>query len=518
MTQVLDSSILGKITEADNLPSLPAVALQVLRLIREEDVAVTEIAHTIEKDPALSAKILKVVNSPLFGMPNNVSSLPQAMVVLGLRTLKIMVLSFSMVNELGSKRNDGFDHELFWKRSITTAVSSRLLAEKCDPGVREEAFAAGLLADLGILAAIECARAEYQPVLDAYHQEERSLQAVEFEKLGVTHAEISAALLSGWKLPEDLTNAARHHHDEEAPEVDANGHFLTRLVWAAAKVSDLFCNDIPLGDLPAVKDTIAQALNGAIKSGGMSISSEDLDTILDQVDQHVRQTAEQISLEIGATTSYEELRAAAMAQLAQLSMSAELDLAEASRKAAEAQQEIVTLSGEKEALAHTALTDELTQLHNRKAFNDHIERSLRQSTQTGHPLGLVMLDLDHFKSFNDTYGHLFGDEVLKVVGETLKKFEDDVRFAARYGGEEFAVVCSNSTLKDLAATAEEIREQIEAIELHYGSKLVQITASVGAAQADPANGEIVAEELIHKADCCLMNAKQAGRNRTIIAN
>lgn len=207
-----------------------------------------------------------------------------------------------------------------------------------------------------------------------------------------------------------------------------------------------------------------------------------------------------------------------MAQLAQLSVSAELDLAEASRKAAQAQKKIVTLSGEKEVLAHKALTDELTQLHNRKAFNDHIERAVRQSTQTGHPLGLVMLDLDHFKSFNDTYGHLFGDEVLKVVGETLKKIEDDLRFAARYGGEKFTVVCSSSTLQDLAATAEKIREQIEALELHYGSKTVQITASVGATQADPANGEIAAEELIHKADRCLMSAKQAGRNRTIIAN
>ena len=90
--------VLEKIANTEHLPSLPAVAVRVLELIRQENVAVTEIAETIAQDPVLSAKILKVVNSPLFGMANNVSSLPQAMVVLGLRTLKVMVLSFSIVS------------------------------------------------------------------------------------------------------------------------------------------------------------------------------------------------------------------------------------------------------------------------------------------------------------------------------------------------------------------------------------------------------------------------------------
>lgn len=102
-------------------------------------------------------------------MSNNISSLPQAMVVLGLRTLKVMVLSFSMVAELANLRDEDFDHELFWRRSVTTTVSSSLLAERCDPRVQDEAFVAGLLADLGILAANQCARSDYQPVLKRYH-------------------------------------------------------------------------------------------------------------------------------------------------------------------------------------------------------------------------------------------------------------------------------------------------------------------------------------------------------------
>ncbi len=126
---------------------------------------------------------------------NNISSLPQAMVVLGLRTLKVMVLSFSMLGELANLRDENFDHELFWRRSVTTAVSSSLLAEKCDPRVKDEAFVAGLLADLGILAANQCARSDYQPVLKRYHGGTSPLQEVEGRELGVTHAEMSAGKL-----------------------------------------------------------------------------------------------------------------------------------------------------------------------------------------------------------------------------------------------------------------------------------------------------------------------------------
>jgi len=509
--------VLEKIANTEHLPSLPAVAVRVLDLIRQENVAVTEIAETIAQDPVLSAKILKVVNSPLFGMPNNISSLPQAMVVLGLRTLKVMVLSFSVVGELANLRDKDFDHELFWRRSVTTAVSSSLLAEKCDPRVKDEAFVAGLLADLGILAANQCARSDYQPVLKCYHEGASPLQEVEGQQLGVTHAEMSAELLESWKLPDRLILAARHHHDDDIPAIDEDGHCLTRLVWTAALISDLFCQDTPSADLSPLRETIVQALGADAPEGGTPISPDGIDTILEGVDHYVRQTAQNISLPIGETKSYEELRVMAMAQLAQLSVSAEMDLAAASQKAAEAQQKIKTLSTEKRALTRTANTDELTQIANRKGFNDEIARAVKYAQDTGNPVGLLMCDLDHFKRINDTYGHLFGDEALKAVAKVLTVLEDRARFVARYGGEEFAVICFRSTLGDLADVAETVRRETEKIELKYGTQIVRLTISVGAAQADNAMGELTVEGLIKRADECLFKAKRAGRNRIMIA-
>jgi diguanylate cyclase (GGDEF)-like protein len=418
---------------------------------------------------------------------------------------------------LANLRDENFDHELFWRRSVTTAVSSSLLAERCDPRVQDEAFAAGLLADLGILAANQCARSDYQPVLKRYQEGSRPLQEVEGRQLGVTHAEMSAGLLGSWKLPDRLVLAARHHHDDGIPPIDEDGHYLTRLVWTAALISDLFCQDAPSTDLDPLKETIVQALGGTVPEGGVAISPDDIDTILEGVDQYVCQMAQDISLQIGETKSYEELRVMAMAQLAQLSVSAELDLAAASQKAAEAQQQIEALSTEKRALTRTANTDDLTQIANRKAFNDEIERAVKYARDTGHSIGLLMCDLDHFKRINDAYGHTFGDEALKALGEVLGGLEDRAHFVARYGGEEFAVICFRSTLDDLADIAETVRREIEKIELKYGTQIVRITTSVGAAQADAAMGELTVEGLIKRADKCLFEAKREGRNRIMIA-
>ena len=191
--------------------------------------------------------------------------------------------------------------------------------------------------------------------------------------------------------------------------------------------------------------------------------------------------------------------------------------AAASQKAAAAQEQIAVLGREKRDLTHTANTDELTQIANRKGFNDEIERAVKYAQDTGHPVGLLMCDLDHFKKINDTYGHLFGDEALKAVGEVLAGIEDRAHYVARYGGEEFAVICFRSTREDLALIAETVRRETEKIELKYGAQVVRITTSVGAAQADGATSELTVEGLIKRADECLFEAKRAGRNRIMIA-
>ncbi len=513
----ISSKLFEKIKTAENLPSLPAVAFKVLQLIHREDISVTEIAHTIEQDPALAAKILKVANSSLFALPNKIASLPQATVVMGLRTVKVMALSFSLVQRIGEDTAEGFDYERYWKRSITTAVSSHLLAEKCDPAVRDEAFIAGLLTDLGMLAAIRCAKDEYQTVVDEYKQGYEPIQKIEQRHLDSTHAAIGSLLLKHWHLPEYVVVAVGHHHDPVAPPLDESGHMLGRLVWTAAQIADLFCESVALSAIDKIAPTIVETLNAG-PGGPRSVLTEvDAETILRQIDQHVRDTAKQISLRIADISSFDELRMAAMAQLANLSMSAELDRAEASRRADAAKKEVETLSLEKQQLTHRAATDGLTGIANRKAFDDTLAEWIMRGIQNNQSIGLIMLDLDHFKKINDTYGHLFGDEVLKVIAASLRRFADgSSRYAARYGGEEFAVIGLNLTLRQMTELAESIRRDVLKIELRYGTQLIRITTSLGVALADPKQGDISSEWLIEQADRALLRAKQTGRNRTAV--
>lgn len=209
----MTAPILDRIKSADNLPSLPTVAVEVLRLTQSSDVSAEEVAAAIQNDPALTVKILKVVNSSLFGFSREIASLKHAMVILGLRTVKVMVLSFSLVDSLARNQSEAFDYESYWRRSLTTAVAARLLARTVAPSQAEEAFVSGLLTDLGMLAACRCASDDYRPVLAAVSTGERPLERVEQELLGMTHAEMGEALLRGWGLPDELCTAVGSHHE-----------------------------------------------------------------------------------------------------------------------------------------------------------------------------------------------------------------------------------------------------------------------------------------------------------------
>ena len=154
----MGAEILERIRAIEELPSLPAVAVEVLRLTQSENASVAQIAQVIQRDPALTCKLLKTANSSLFGMPRTISSVQQAMMVLGLRTVKVLVLGFSLVEAMNGEKSGQFDYVAYWRRSLTTAIAARLLAEKHNRDLADEAFVSGLLCDIGIMAAARTTR------------------------------------------------------------------------------------------------------------------------------------------------------------------------------------------------------------------------------------------------------------------------------------------------------------------------------------------------------------------------
>ena len=169
-----------------------------------------------------------------------------------------------------------------------------------------------------------------------------------------------------------------------------------------------------------------------------------------------------------------------------------------------------SLSARSETLEHAALTDGLTGMQNRRYFDDALKEYIEEFRRVGKPVGLMILDLDHFKQVNDTHGHDVGDEVLRAVAKCLKDMTRYHDVVARLGGEEFAVVAPNMDAELLARFAERIRNAVVGMSIMSGNVRVRITTSVGLAVW---NRKETAEEFYRRADRQLYEAKRQGRNR-----
>jgi len=178
-------------------------------------------------------------------------------------------------------------------------------------------------------------------------------------------------------------------------------------------------------------------------------------------------------------------------------------------------QEIGNLQQSLEAIRVESLTDPLTSLGNRKFFDRAIDDAVAHAVETGEPLSLLMLDIDHFKAFNDNYGHLTGDQVLRLVAMSLKQTVKGQDITARYGGEEFAVVLPNTALRQALTVADNIRRAVMAKQLKKkstGEILGRVTISAGVSMLQAGDDT---DSFIERADSCLYAAKRNGRNRVI---
>ena len=178
-------------------------------------------------------------------------------------------------------------------------------------------------------------------------------------------------------------------------------------------------------------------------------------------------------------------------------------------------QQIVELKTQLEDVRKESRIDQLTGIANRKAFDVELQKSHEDAVETGAALTLLMCDIDYFKTFNDTWGHQTGDQVLRLVANCLSENVKGRDTAARYGGEEFAVILRQTALDNAVHLADQIRSTVESKKLvkkSTGDILGRLTISIGVAQLTRQDS---AETLVQRADTCLYRAKHTGRNRVV---
>jgi diguanylate cyclase len=180
--------------------------------------------------------------------------------------------------------------------------------------------------------------------------------------------------------------------------------------------------------------------------------------------------------------------------------------------------EVTDLKTKLDSVRKESLTDPLTGIANRKALDTELTQAIDQARENGEPLSVLMCDIDHFKNFNDTWGHQTGDQVLRLVAHCLSENVKGRDTAARYGGEEFAVILRQTSLESAVKLANQIRSNVESKKLmkkSTGDILGTITISGGIAELAP---DDAAATLIQRADECLYAAKNSGRNCIVAEN
>ena len=186
------------------------------------------------------------------------------------------------------------------------------------------------------------------------------------------------------------------------------------------------------------------------------------------------------------------------------------------QRMSDAQAEIQSLKEELNKTRQDARVDPLTNLFNRRAFDSELELLINASN-TDTTLSFILVDIDHFKRFNDTYGHLMGDKVLQYVGKLLKEVCPEPMLPVRFGGEEFAVLMPKTDKETAASLAEQVRQKIQAIRIKQkksGEIISSITASFGVAQLTLNESS---EQLVERTDKALYKAKDNGRNQVVIS-
>lgn len=476
------------------LPTLPGVAIRILQAIQRETPSIGEISEIISSDSSLSAKVLRAVNSPFYGLANKITSVRQAIVYLGLNTVKNLALSFSLLKGFASKRKGGFDHVQFSKDALIGAVAAKLLTEKVSRQHGENAFFLGLLQNIGTLMMAHAMPDAYAALLQEAAPGGRALHEIETARMGMNHMDVGAFITDSWGLPAAFSIPIGCHHcpDQLAGQAD-DVEQLTRMLHLSSLYIDLFKSSDQKAGYAEIENHIrAYGLAAVI----------DKTTLAEQVVEGVRILFPVFDLQIDEKRHIEIIDAA-RSQLAELS--------------SELLNQVHSQAHCLDELRQQVGLDGMTQLNNHQRFLEILQKEVSRAARYQTPLSIIMSDIDHFKSINDFFGHQAGDQALKCVSAHLKKLLRDSDQIARYGGEEFAIILPMTPSKEAFLTAERLRKSIASLKIPYDQRSLSVTMSFGIASYEKKR-DVDIEGFIKMADEALYDAKNSGRNKSCLYN
>jgi len=477
------------------LPSLPAVAVHVMRLCQRENFDIADVARAIGTDPALAGRVVALVNSPLFTLKREVTTLSHALVLLGANAVRTIALSFSVVTNLREHERPSFDQRSYWRRAIFAATAAQQLARAENLRGPVDAFLAGLLQDLGALALQQAVPEQYQTLVAEAAPDHDRLVALEKQTFGCDHAEVGRWLVTQWRLPEHVRAAIGSSHDPGRWQkgADASTESLVKVVALSGVLADLWV-------LPDVRSAARRARDRAQQTLGLEEAR--MGALLRQVNRTVVEVAPLFGLHVGSLDDLERVVDRVEHALSQPDDDGDEGASLGSGKAAV------------EAAAEPPRTDALTGLASRHRFDAYLDEQFEFANRVGKPLSILLCDPDHFDMVNQSFGRETGDRALQAIGKLLGERLRYRDLAARWGGEEFALLLTDTHAAGAAVVAERLRKKIEDAQHDIGiGDPVRMTISVGCVTLDEALTFARPEDLMKAVEQALLQAKRGGRNR-----
>ncbi len=480
---MIDDALKRRLYQCVALPSLPAVAVKIIEMANDPDADIGTICQYISLDPVLSAKLLRTANTPLYKSRRVATNIRQAVSILGTHTVLVIALSFSLTYSLmKSKLPDSsaaFNDTIFWRRSIASALAARALGEKLELNYLDDLFLAGLIQEIGILAFWVIMPEEYGKVF-ASTSDHDVLLNTERETFGAGHDELGYALLKRWHIPDYIALSCIASHSQ--PEPKNLGPTLQSCLAVSRYLADYFL-------FPQETEKMA-ALNEAAQEW-LAFDAHALIDVIKIMEVGLKAIEDLFEMSIHDPSEVNGILSEAKELLMIHDLSRMRDLEDKSQR------------------------DGLTGAYNRTYFDETLRREFNLALQYNLPLTIAIIDLDHFKNVNDTYGHIAGDSLLAMVVKTVfdQIRQDDT--LSRYGGEEFALILPGTSLVASRNLIIRLKDSIADIAYKFdGRSTIRITASIGVAGYHENTAHFrEPRDLIKAADAALYAAKHAGRNR-----
>jgi diguanylate cyclase (GGDEF)-like protein len=494
----LNPEIEAQLRLSVNFPSPPGVATHIIELARDPDIEMSKVAKALSMDSALSSKVLRIANSPLYAQRRKSENLRQALVVLGLNATLTLALSFSLVKSLRNGKANGLNFKLYWRRVLLAATAARALSDFLHQALAEEIFLAALLQDVGMLA-LDQALPDLYSDGDKLQRDHLALAEHEKRRLQADHAFVGGWLMKGWQLPERLYRAIERSHTLDFSPTTDPGRIFDRCVALSGPIADLFVLE------PEQRQFAETAL---LAERSLGLDKMAFGQVLGSVGSMIPETEAIFEAELLSKQHPELILEQAREVLMLRSLHALREI-NTLRVAAE------TSSTRVSELEEETRRDPLTGVYNRTHLEQVMSREFENSTRHKWPLSVAFLDLDNFKNLNDSFGHQAGDRVLQATARLLRGNTRESDIIARFGGEEFVVVLPATDANTAHHICERIVTAFRQTGHVIGSEHARVTVSIGCATHGSQTQFANSADLIKAADQALYTAKLRGRDRSV---